>query len=59
MDDFEISNKLADIERRLDSIESPGAQDWNSPQHQIEDLKRQIEDLKLKIEELERKSTGF
>ena len=59
MDDFEISNKLADIERRLDSIESPGAQDWDSPQRQIEDLKRQIEDLKLKIEELERKSTGF
>ena len=52
MDDFEISNKLADIERRLDSIESPGAQDWDSPQ-------RQIEDLKFKIEELERKSTGF
>ena len=59
MDEFALTSKLTDIERRLDSIERPSSTDWNSPQHQIEDLKRQIEDLKIKIEELERKSTGF
>ena len=59
MDEFALTSKLTDIERRLDSIESPSLSNLDSPQHQIEDLKRQIEDLKIKIEELERKSTGF
>ena len=52
MDEFALTSKLTDIERRLDSIESPSLSNLDSPQHQIEDLK-------FKIEELERKSAGF
>jgi len=59
MDEFALTQKLADIERRLDGIENPSVSNWDSPQHQIEVLKRQVEDLKFKVEELERKSSGF
>ena len=59
MDEFAITSKMENIERRLDYIERKANDPFDGQERQIEELKRQIEDLKFKIEALERKSTGF